>query len=75
VAELEELLRDALAEIDITAADRESLEAIGAIFPQGQTLPRRALESADITSLKTASLERHVRRASARGMTKGEVDT
>jgi hypothetical protein len=39
-AEFEVLLRDVVVETDITAADRESLEAIGAVSPQGQTLRR-----------------------------------
>jgi hypothetical protein len=47
VAAFEVLLRDALVETDTTAADRDSLEAIGSDSPQGQTLARRALESAE----------------------------
>jgi hypothetical protein len=70
------LLRDALVETDTTAADHESLEAIGAILRKTRHSRGVHLNQRNIIVLENAKPRTSRSGApSARGKTKGEVDT
>jgi hypothetical protein len=76
IAEFEVRLRDALADTDTTAADRESLEAIVAILRGARHSADVQVRQRNIIVLEHAGQSTSRSRASsARGKTKGEIDT